>query len=186
MLKKIAQLRASKELQKIKKSGENKFAGFMYFELADFLPVVNKLELELGLLSVFNIKDEVASLKVYDLEVDDLMQNKSILFETPVAEANMKGALEIQKLGSVHTYLKRYLYLNYLNLTEADTVDSIDQSKRVAPKSEKPSSKVIDEIASKLYDNPERLQTMLNHYGVENLKDLTKEQSEEALKILSK
>ena len=78
MLKKIAQLRASKELQKIKKSGENKFAGFMYFELADFLPVVNKLELELGLLSVFNIKDEVASLKVYDLEVDDLMQNKKI------------------------------------------------------------------------------------------------------------
>lgn len=181
MLKKIAQLRASKDLQEIKKSGENKFAGFMYFELADFLPVVTKLENELGLVSIFNIVNDTATLQVYDVETE-----KSFTFTTPVAEANMKGALEIQKLGSVHTYLKRYLYLNYLNLTESDTVDSIDQSKKVEPKKEKPISKVIDEIASKLYDNPERLQTMLNHYGVENLKDLTKEQSEEALKILSK
>ena len=33
------------ELQKmnLKKTGENKFAGFKYYELADFLPTVNEL-----------------------------------------------------------------------------------------------------------------------------------------------
>lgn len=41
--KKILEIRASEELYKVKKSGENKFAGFMYFELSDFLPTVNKL-----------------------------------------------------------------------------------------------------------------------------------------------
>lgn len=179
---KIATLRTRQELKNIKKTGYNKFADFPYFQLEDFLPTCNMLELELGLTSDFNLKGEEATLVITNIN----NPTETKLYETTVAEANMKGVLEIQKLGSVHTYLKRYLYLNYLNLTEGDTVDAIDQSKRVAPKSEKPESKIIDAIGSKLYDNPERLQTMLNHYGVENLKDLTKEQSEEALKILSK
>lgn len=179
MLKKIAKLRASKELQEIKKSGKNTFAGFNYFELADFLPIVSKLENDLGLVSVFNLTDTTATLEVLDVESKD-----KITFTSPIAEANMKGALEIQKLGSQHTYLKRYLYLNYLNLTENDTVDSIDQKSKVDVKTEKASSKVIAEIEGLL--TPERLQTMLNHYGVENLNDLTKEQGEEALKILKK
>ena len=39
------------------------------------------------------------------------------MFTSTIAEANVKGMLDIQQLGSKHTYLKRYLYYNYLNLT---------------------------------------------------------------------
>ena len=35
--------------------------------------------------------------------------------------------LDIQQLGSKHTYLKRYLYYNCLNLTENDGVDGLNQ-----------------------------------------------------------
>ena len=59
--KKILEIRASEELYKVKKSGENKFAGFMYFELSDFLPTVNKLEKELGLVSYFNLNEAQAT-----------------------------------------------------------------------------------------------------------------------------
>ena len=45
------------ELQKsnLKKSGKNKFAGFEYFELGDFLPKVNELFNDHKLFSNFNI-----------------------------------------------------------------------------------------------------------------------------------
>lgn len=173
MLKKIAKLRASKELQEIKKSGKNTFAGFNYFELADFLPIVSKLENDLGLVSVFNLTDTTATLEVLDVESKD-----KITFTSPIAEANMKGALEIQKLGSQHTYLKRYLYLNYLNLTESDTVDSIDQKKQV-DEIVKATKEQVAEIIS-LYSD-EKLNTIKNYYKVKDLKDLTDKQAEQVI-----
>ena len=184
--KKILEIRASEELYKVKKSGENKFAGFMYFELSDFLPTVNKLEKELGLVSYFNLNEAQATLTVIDVE-----KNEQLVFTSPVAEANMKGALEIQKLGSVHTYLKRYLYLNYLNLTEADTVDSLDQKAKLdtpkeTKKDDEARKKLLDELTVLLYENAERKEAMLGHYGVKNVEELTTAQVKQAITVLKK
>ena len=48
--------KARVELQgmNLKKSGENKFAGFKYYELGDFLPAINKLMLDHKLFSYIN------------------------------------------------------------------------------------------------------------------------------------
>lgn len=127
---KIAILRVRPELSKIEKTGYNKYTDFKYFQLKDFLPTTNILELELGLTSDFNLKGEEATLLITNIQKPE----ETKLYETTVAEANIKGALEIQKLGSLHTYLKRYLYLNYLNLTEDDTVDAVDTKNKVDTK----------------------------------------------------
>ena len=42
----IISIRVKLQNSKLKKSGNNKFAGFDYFELADFLPRLNELMLE--------------------------------------------------------------------------------------------------------------------------------------------
>ena len=42
----IISIRVKLQNSKLKKSGKNKFAGFDYFELADFLPTLNELMLE--------------------------------------------------------------------------------------------------------------------------------------------
>ena len=42
----IISIRVKLQNAKLKKSGKNKFAGFDYFELADFLPKLNELMLE--------------------------------------------------------------------------------------------------------------------------------------------
>lgn len=109
------------ELQKmnLKKTGENKFAGFKYYELADFLPTVNELFLKYKLHSNFSIYENEAILKIYNLENPEEFE----VFASPIADANIKGCTPVQSLGGVHTYLKRYLYINALEIVENDLFD---------------------------------------------------------------
>ena len=121
VFKKLGDVRVELQTKDIKKSGENKFAKFKYYELADFLPFVNQLFHDIGLLSVFNLTSEKATLTIYDTETKD-----TITFESHVTEAHLGGnnANPIQKLGATHTYMKRYLFLNALEIVEADQVDA--------------------------------------------------------------
>lgn len=113
--------KARVELQKmqLKKSGKNKFSGFSYYELADFLPQVNQLFYDLKLCSNFSIKDNMAQLIITDWE-----DNTAQIFTSPIEELELKGCTKVQALGGVHTYLKRYLYINALEIVEADMLDA--------------------------------------------------------------
>jgi len=115
----------------LKKSGFNSFAGFKYFELADFLPSINTIFDNLGLCSVFSVSDGMATLRIFDSQFGGM-----IIFRSPTAEAGTGKAPPIQALGSMHTYLRRYLFLNALEITEHDAVDAT--IKKDDPKSAKP------------------------------------------------
>ncbi|MBS4760976.1 MAG: ERF family protein [Clostridium sp.] len=117
---KLQSARVKLQDKKLKKSGKNKHTGFSYFELADFLPSVNIIFSEIGLFSNFSLCAEKAVLTIYDTESND-----NITFETPTANAQLKGCTEVQSLGAVHTYLKRYLYLNALEIVESETLDPL-------------------------------------------------------------
>ena len=118
IFEKLQKARVQLQEMKLKKSGKNKFAGFTYYELADFLPAINKIFLELKLSSNFSINDNIAKLTVTDWE--DKTQET---FTSPVEDLELKGCTKIQALGGVHTYLKRYLYLNALEIVENDMLD---------------------------------------------------------------
>ena len=134
---KLQKARVMLQSMPIKKSGFNSFAGFKYFELSDFLPSVNTIFAELGLCSVFCINDGEATLRIYDSEFGGV-----IFFNSPIADTVSKVVIEggkspaIQALGSMHTYLRRYLMLNALEITEHDAVDAT--IKKDEPKSSKP------------------------------------------------
>ena len=121
----------------LKKSGFNSFAGFRYFELSDFLPSINVIFDNLGLCSVFSISDDMATLRIFDSEHGGV-----IYFRSPVADTVSRVVIEggkspaIQALGSLHTYLRRYLLINALELVENDIVDAT--IKKDEPKSAKP------------------------------------------------
>lgn len=155
----------------LKKTGKNTFAGFTYYELADFLPQTIDLENEIGLTSMFTLRDNESG----DLVVCDTTSDAQVVFTVRVREANMKGALEIQKVGAENTYAKRYAYLNYLNLTESDQVDNKDQSKVIDEK--KPVTKTSNRDIM-LYEiettAPEFLKNqMLSYFKVSTLSELT-------------
>jgi hypothetical protein len=102
----------------IQKSGQNKFAGYSYYELSDILPEINKLANELKFCCVVNFTPELATLDFCDLEGDGRIQ-----FTSPMSTASLKGCHEVQNLGAVETYIKRYLYQNCFEIVENDELD---------------------------------------------------------------
>jgi hypothetical protein len=118
--KKLADARVKLQSTKLKKSGLNKFAKFEYYELADFISEVNKINKELGILSMFSFDKELAKLDIIDSESGEV-----ITFSIPVIQAEMKGNNPIQELGATSTYLRRYLYLIAYEIQESDTVDAL-------------------------------------------------------------
>lgn len=117
---KLSKARVLLQSKQLKKSGKNSYSGFTYFELGDFMPEVNKIFEEFGLCSVFNLFIDKAQLVITDTESES-----TVTFETPTANAQLKGCTEIQSLGAIHTYLKRYLYLNALEIVESEALDPL-------------------------------------------------------------
>ena len=118
---KLNEARIRLQSTSLKKSGKNKFSGFSYFELTDFIPSVNKLFNDLKLLSVFSINsDGLAILEIINAENPD----EEVSFTSPTAAVDLKGCTAIQGIGATHTYMKRYLYLNALEIVEHDEINA--------------------------------------------------------------
>lgn len=117
---KLQKCRVELQNLKLKKSGKNNYAGFEYFELKDFLPTVNELFAKNKMFSNFSMTSEIAELEIIDCE-----DKTSVEFTSPIAELELKGCNKIQALGGTHTYLKRYLYINALEIVEADLFDAV-------------------------------------------------------------
>ena len=79
----IIKIRVELQNAKLKKSGKNKFAGFDYFELADFWPKLNELMLSEGLNDKFYIKDNLATLEIQKGDEVNIYTMPFIMFETP-------------------------------------------------------------------------------------------------------
>jgi hypothetical protein len=125
--KKLQKARVLLNASSIKKSGKNKFAGYDYFELGDFLPTVNEIFDSVGLCGVVNFGEQ-ATLTVYDTDGDG-----QVTFSSPLVFAENAKGQAIQSLGSTHTYFRRYLWLLALELTEHDSIDSLPQEDKPKP-----------------------------------------------------
>lgn len=117
--KKLMAARVKLQSVDMKKSGQNKFAGYSYFELGDFIPHVQTIFNELGLCGVVSFDSTYASLTITDVE-----DGTVIVVTSPMAEANLKGAHPIQNLGAVLSYQRRYLWMAAMELVEGDAIDS--------------------------------------------------------------
>nr|DAS28574.1 MAG TPA: ERF superfamily protein [Caudoviricetes sp.] len=119
---KLAQARVKLQKENLKKTGNNR--SFKYFELKDFLPRVNEIFDELKMCAVVRYSSELATLTIYDCEKDE-----SIEFTSPMVQKALPSGTEIQNLGAIQTYQRRYLYLTALEIVEDDLVDSIPPEK---------------------------------------------------------
>lgn len=104
---------------KLTKTGENKFAGYKYFELGDFLIPALKVFKDVGLCAVVSFKEDLASMQIIDLETND-----SFTITSPMGSAALKGCHEVQNIGAVETYQRRYLWVAALEIVEHDALDA--------------------------------------------------------------
>jgi hypothetical protein len=117
--KKLMEARILLQQAPLKKSGHNKFAGYSYFELGDFLPTINQIFAKVGLCGVVSFDKELATLTITDTE-----DSTEIKLTSPMADANLKGCHPIQNLGAVETYTRRYLWVSAMEIVEHDALDS--------------------------------------------------------------
>lgn len=110
--------KAKVELQKkdLKKTGENKFSNYKYYELGDFMPAINEICLELKLFTQVNFNAENAVLIIINIEKPD----EKLEYFSEMVKTTLKGCNEIQALGGVQTYQRRYLYMNAFEISEND------------------------------------------------------------------
>jgi hypothetical protein len=127
--KKLSDAREHFHELELKKTGHNKFAGYKYFELGDFLIPALKVLKIYGVVSVISFGKEVASMRLIDIDKPD----EFIEITSPMSSAALKGAHEIQNLGAVQTYLRRYLWVAALEIVEHDALDATTGAKGTAP-----------------------------------------------------
>ncbi len=134
---KLADARAAFHELELKKTGRNKFAGYDYFELGDFLIPALKCLHDEGLVPlpvIFKRKKAIMVLKEFSGDGE-------IRFESPMIEAEyiqesdngslkmysgakLKGCHPIQNLGAVETYQRRYLWVALMEIVEHDALDA--------------------------------------------------------------
>ena len=104
---------------KLEKTGFNKFAGYKYFELGDFLIPALRVFREVGLCAVVSFDKDTATMHIVDMETND-----SFVITSPMGSAALKGCHEVQNIGAVETYQRRYLWVAALEIVEHDALDA--------------------------------------------------------------
>lgn len=151
----------------MKKTGKNTYSGYDYFQLDDFLPTVLKVFAELGLTGVVSYTAELATLTIVDLEAGG-----QILITSPMGSANLKGCHEVQNVGAVETYQRRYLWVTALEILEHDPVDATtgkdkdEPLKRIAPAQ-------IKELENLIKKSESDKEAMLAYVKVNSIEELT-------------
>ena len=184
----IISIRVKLQNAKLKKSGKNKSAGFEYFELADFLPKLNELMLEEQVNDLFNIDGEKATLTLIKGDERQVYSMPFVLFETPVFKrsnsngevSEIKSMQDIQYLGALNTYYKRYLYLNAFGITDGDIIDAMDNSQEVKAENKTERSATPYQV-KKVKELVTDISKMLDYYKVEKVEDLTIAQASEII-----
>lgn len=117
--RKLMEARINLQATKLNKSGQNKFAGYQYFELGDFLPVVQAIFERVGLCGVVSFNADIATLTITDVE-----DGSQIVLTSPMGSAALKGCHEVQNIGAVETYQRRYLWVSAMEIVEHDVLDA--------------------------------------------------------------
>ncbi|HGM3506562.1 TPA: ERF family protein [Clostridioides difficile] len=166
----------------LKKSGENKFANFKYFELADFLPQATDLLEEVKLCPIVTFTNDYATLTLINGE----NPSEQIVFTSPMRDLQLKGSNELQALGGIETYQTRYLYIQLLNITENDSFDAVsgkNEAKNNSNNTQQSNRILTDKQLSRLYaiasnanvDKESLKEKVFKRFGKE-IKDLTKQE----------
>lgn len=186
----VANIKVELQKTKIKMSGKNKVVGFNYFELADFLPTLNELLLKYKVNDNFTITTDTtfgtdyAILTLIKGEEKQEYRMPFKLFDTPLntviskitGEAEKKKCMQdIQYLGALNTYYKRYLYMNAFGITDGEVIDGMNNNELDGETNSKTTKRKATEGQVKMlakYYKDDNLTKLLETNKIKKLEDM--------------
>lgn len=107
---------------KLKKTGYNEYSKYDYYELGDILLPGMQVLRNHGLVTTpVSYGLELATMTVVCPETGEAFELTS-----PMSTAKLKACHEVQNLGAVQTYLRRYLWIALLEIVEHDGVEAVE------------------------------------------------------------
>jgi hypothetical protein len=101
---------------------------YKYFELQDIVPVATPIFQQVGLLPAVTFSDNEATMTIFNVDnPSDYINFTSPMREIePIISTKTGGEVTnaIQRLGSVETYQRRYLYMIALDIVESDAIEA--------------------------------------------------------------
>lgn len=143
---------------------------YKFYEMKDFLPLALNVLAEYGIVTLFSIERHyVNNSNIADeeavLEIMDCFSDQSLTFTMPTVDATTTCSA-IQNLGAKTTFLRRYCYINALDISMNDAVEprSGKKSESYIPQS------IIDTLKIR-YSN-EELKQICAENNVQKIYDL--------------
>lgn len=169
----------------LKKSGKNTFAGYEYFELGDFLVPALGVFHEVGLGATISFTQDTATMTIVDLDAPD----QTIVITSPMGSAALKGCHEVQNIGAVETYQRRYLWVAALEIVEHDALDKTTGKQGAEPVAKADTGLVSEDQLHALQDKANAvgadLQRFCAYFKVASLKAIPASRYSEALEALA-
>ena len=177
--------------------------GFQYMGLPNIIPPIEKACYEHRITAVTTfVGDNICECTVYDWDSE-----KTIVIQSPVkyldinspqnVSANGKKALktEIQALGAIQTYMRRYMLFTLFDIAENDLIDETEfeaeKNKPVANKSkpkQEPTNDKITEIQIKVLKaygaTDEQFSQLVTYCKVNTVAEIPSKKAEEWIKKL--
>lgn len=165
--KKLNEARIAFHALPLKKSGHNKFAGYKYFELGDFVIPALRIFNEIGLCAVISFSETTASMHIVDVE-----DGSQIIIHSPMGSANLKGCHEIQNIGACETYCTRYLWTAALCIVEHDALEATTGKSEPAPRVKFISKDQFAFLEELVFRTETDLALLCKHYKIDALDEL--------------
>jgi hypothetical protein len=165
---KLMNVRTNFHKLELKKSGHNKFANFKYFELGDFLVPATQLLQEANLCPMISFNNDLATMTLINGDNPE----EQITFTSPMRDLELKGTNAVQNLGGVQTYLTRYLYIQLLNIVEADVFDATSGKDHKDDIISEAQVKRLFMLAKG--KDTDKVKAIVDKYGFKQSKDITK------------
>ena len=150
----------------IKKSGFNKFAGYNYYELADFTPYIINFCAELKLFTAISFDKELAKLTIVNIDQPE----EKVEYTSPIEELELKGCNKVQALGGTETYSRRYLYMAAFDIIENDMFDSVvtEEPKKI----DTTKAQALEKAISNKNIPNDKVVAVLNKFGYKSISDI--------------
>ena len=141
-----------------------------------------------GLNDKFYIKDNLATLEIQKGDEVNIYTMPFIMFETPTNRRedkstgevyDVKSMQDIQYLGALNTYYKRYLYLNAFGITDGEVIDSMNNDEIIPKKREMKATESQLNLINKLDINIKN--KIIDKYKITKLEELNIKQASEII-----